>query len=453
MQSRPTWSTVACRAVGIALAVLLVPAIAGAQTTPARRNVKDPLAIPTERLARAQAPVQNTAPKLRDRWEELSRMVASVGANEAAAEIEKSVNSLSDEQLEAVYGNADMAGMIEVFMIIEQALDHVDRTGGAPGGVPVRELIAESKYGGPALGRGAFESAVVPRSFGDFPDATGYPAKGYCPSSPDRSDDLALQIAVDAIQAARIALEAAKVIWSGLSRLCDQTVVVCPVPGGGNTSTLCIAADIVLFAAELAVGIAEGVVEHFEFCDSGVDSAEIEGTYERVGHLHTDLQTHDTGVKGVVETHDLDMKGLLGIHDGDVKGLLAGLLGAVADVQLGVAQNAALIIESSLAHGVCPAWMFTPAGLDGEPPDAYEGRLQQVIDIVQKTIEDARTMGCVKERRLKASQHLLDLVKAQVQAGLPLDCGRVCDHLRRAYKLATTHDGRCHGRHPGVDKP
>jgi hypothetical protein len=273
------------------------------------------LSLPTVLPAQEE---QQSAAELRQTWYVVAEMVASTGADVAAAEILESVSSLSDDELEFVYGNADLVGVIEVLGIIGDGLDAVDRAG-TPGSTPVREVIAASWRAGPEYAMhipDLADAQGTPRSTDGFPDATDYPPQWYCPNSPDRSDGTALQIAVDAIQYARISLEGAKGVWAGLSRGCDQTVVL--AGEGGNSSVSCIPADLVLFAAELAVGSAEGVVEHFEFCDNGVDSAEIEGTYERVGHIHTDLATHDTNISTQLTTHDQDIKALLGEIQGTV---------------------------------------------------------------------------------------------------------------------------------------
>jgi hypothetical protein len=160
-------------------------------------------------------------------------------------------------------------------------------------------------------------------------------------------------IAQDVTAGGRVLLEAAEVLWSGLSRVCDQV--------GGvfgfcvNTSVACIPADIALFAAELVVGAAETVVEHIAFCDSAVDSSEIEGVYERAGHIHTDLVDHDTNIDADLAAHDANIDGDLIAHDAnidadliahdanidadlvqhdtDIKALLADLQGAVDENQ------------------------------------------------------------------------------------------------------------------------
>src|SRR5207244_658001 len=53
---------------------------------------------------------------------------------------------------------------------------------------------------------------------------------------------------------------------------------------GGNTSLVCIIVDTVLTAAE---AIYEGVT----FCENDIDSAEINGSYRRLDHIHSDLQS------------------------------------------------------------------------------------------------------------------------------------------------------------------
>lgn len=79
----------------------------------------------------------------------------------------------------------------------------------------------------------------------------------------------------DAIQAARIVFEIAQGIWSVASRACEE------VAFGFNTSLLCIPVDAILFAAEF-------VFDRLEECNEDIDSAEIRGSYERLGHIHDD---------------------------------------------------------------------------------------------------------------------------------------------------------------------
>jgi hypothetical protein len=75
-------------------------------------------------------------------------------------------------------------------------------------------------------------------------------------------------------------LDVAKGVWSAASRLCDQVAVVAGF--GANTSLLCIVADA-------ALTIAEGIFDGVMFCENDIDSNEINGSYRRLDHIHSDL--------------------------------------------------------------------------------------------------------------------------------------------------------------------
>jgi hypothetical protein len=102
-----------------------------------------------------------------------------------------------------------------------------------------------------------------------FPDAN---YSGLCGS--DRSN-------TEILFAARLVLEIAQGVWAGLSRGCDETIA------GFNLSLACIPVDIILFAAQV-------VFDEIDNCDGDIDSAEIEGTYERSAHLHGDIELVQT---------------------------------------------------------------------------------------------------------------------------------------------------------------
>ena len=124
-----------------------------------------------------------------------------------------------------------------------------------------------------ALGR---RTAPAPAPLGAalsiFPDA---PYSGLCGST--RSN-------TEVLFGFQVALQVARGVWSAASRGCEEVIVICPAPGGGNTSLLCIVADEALFIAEKAL-------EDVKFCDEDIDSAEIRGTYERVGFVHDQVVT------------------------------------------------------------------------------------------------------------------------------------------------------------------
>jgi hypothetical protein len=76
------------------------------------------------------------------------------------------------------------------------------------------------------------------------------------------------------------ALTAAKGLWSLADRGCDQVLVI--AGEGGNGSLACIAADTALTIAQVAF-------DALIFCENDIDSAEINGSYRRLDHIHTDL--------------------------------------------------------------------------------------------------------------------------------------------------------------------
>lgn len=104
-------------------------------------------------------------------------------------------------------------------------------------------------------------------------DSSGFPSAQYsfCGSSRNSAEGMF---------AAQVVLDVAKGVWSVASRACDEVIVI--LGEGGNVSLVCIITDAVLAAAE-------AVFNGFQFCDNDIDSAEIEGSYERLDHIHTDL--------------------------------------------------------------------------------------------------------------------------------------------------------------------
>lgn len=229
---------------------------------------------------------------LRADWEVVATAIEATGQNETAARLRDAVHVLSDEELDRFYAEANLNALAGHFTRAAEALNsgaitkYTTRIAKAAIARSLGEDSVELVLA--RLPNAVDECIAEPLNFSvsGFPDAVGYPSSFLCPFSPDRSDADALLIAVDAVQAARILLESAKVVWSGLSRACGETIVI--LGEGGNTELACIPVDVVLFAAEFVVGAAQATVDHIVFCDSGVDAAEIEGSYERLGHLHDD---------------------------------------------------------------------------------------------------------------------------------------------------------------------
>ena len=303
--------------------------------------------------------------------------VAQAGQTAAAAQLEEAVTALSDEELERVYGEADLAGLAQVFAANAEALETI----------------------------GQMINAEVPFTAGGdkspgFPDATGYPSRYLCPFSPERSNGDDLLIAVDAVKAAREALEAAQIVWSGLSRGCDQ------VAFGTNTSLLCIPADIVLAAAELVVGIAEGVVEHLAACDAGVDSAEIEGSYERLGHIHWDLTAHDSDVSNQLSAHDADISSELATHDQELRSQLTT---HDADVQSQLATHDQELKSQLATHDAVISSQLATHDVDLKSQLAtHDADIETLLENLQGTAdENQRLIKIYMSRQLEVMRLLI----------------------------------------------
>ena len=130
--------------------------------------------------------------------------------------------------------------------------------------------LAADAANGAVLQYEAHEILISSRS-GDFPSAPYDPLCG----SVRRSQTI-MDVQLGLFLAAEIVRESAL-------RACQQTAL------GANTSGLCVATDIIFF-------IAKGVWEHVLLCEANIDAAEIEGTYDRVGHIHTDIETLDSNL-------------------------------------------------------------------------------------------------------------------------------------------------------------
>lgn len=139
--------------------------------------------------------------------------------------------------------------------------------------------------------RTAARGSVTVASAGDLP---GAPYSGLCGSG--RSD-------TNVVFGVQVALQVARGVWSAASRGCEQVAVVCPAPGGGNSSLACIVVDEALFAAESAL-------EDVKFCDGDIDSAEIRGTYDRVAQVHDELVALDAKIDVIDQKLDALAQGM-----------------------------------------------------------------------------------------------------------------------------------------------
>lgn len=106
-----------------------------------------------------------------------------------------------------------------------------------------------------------------------------------CPLG-ERFDNLLVFISEQALFVAEEVREIA-------SRGCNQMIVV--LGEGANLSTVCITTDVVYIVAKQVHNV-------LSFCDATVNSAEIEGAFERTADIYSNLNEHDTDIKNLLMT-------------------------------------------------------------------------------------------------------------------------------------------------------
>jgi hypothetical protein len=248
-------------------------------------------------------------------WQAVTEAVALAGQEEAAADIDAAVSAMTDEELYLGYDQMDLIGAAEAFIDVAEAFDALNNS------YPAARYFTERDKAGSGIEKAADGDQRIMTP--GLPGAVGYPtAPAPCPFSPERSNADALLIAVDAIAAAGVALEVAEGIWSVSDRACT-TVVVAIGAAGNPQNAVCIAADVLLFAAKAVLNAAQATVDHIAFCDGAVDSAEIEGAYERAGHIHDDLAAHDSDIKTAITTQGNSIEAAIAAHDANIDADLA----------------------------------------------------------------------------------------------------------------------------------
>lgn len=243
------------------------------------------------------------AADVRGQLEELAVVVEQLGQWENAARLRGALDATPDAELEQVYGGTDLRPLIA-------ALGQTAGTQAAlrPRLEAVQAEFEAARRASAARARASKQSAPQAVMSAGLPDAD-YPLEPeFCPFhsqanlAPTRRSDtqtviqatVDLNTAVQALEQVLIVRNLAQSIWAGLSRGCEQVISV--VAYGYNLSLACIPVDIVFAAiefvvaeAEWGIGIAQANLDMNNLCDALVDTVELTANYERVGHIHDDL--------------------------------------------------------------------------------------------------------------------------------------------------------------------
>lgn len=89
------------------------------------------------------------------------------------------------------------------------------------------------------------------------------------------------RVSTEIVIATHAAYLVAELAREALLRACQQVVVI--LGEGGSVSAGCIATDVTFY-------LIKEVYDAFAICQADVDSAEIKGSYERAGHIHSDIE-------------------------------------------------------------------------------------------------------------------------------------------------------------------
>jgi hypothetical protein len=234
-----------------------------------------------------------------------------IGGASDAARFREAVAAIPPEGLEAIYGDADLQSLVE-------ALDRLDqnRIEAAAATQATRDVVRSARLR--ALDRArsapeAIQSAGLPKA--PFPNNT----TDLCPdhSVPGTKSDTRkaletldkLNTTSRNLEQAEISISAARGVWDAIGRACKQAVIVAGF--GGNFSSFCIPIDIVFTAAELIVAeikwagqFTQQEYDRIAACDKSIETAEIAGGYNRLKHVHADVEEFKKNIEDRLETLD-----------------------------------------------------------------------------------------------------------------------------------------------------
>lgn len=198
----------------------------------------------------------------------------------------------------------------------------------------------------------------------------------------------------------------AEAIRDVATRLCEQLFLVVGV--GTNFSLACIITDTLYHVTR--------VFEEFPaLCDAIINSAEIEGSYDRLGYIHEQFMAHDAALTahgtrianklqltqtnvldriGVAQTnlsdelgdHDTDVKAALGLHDTEIKANLAAHDG---DIKALLAADGEFFLRTAIERLLHRERRLAVVYL----PEAFGGQLGKVATIVTQVVQDVQASG------------------------------------------------------------
>jgi len=109
---------------------------------------------------------------------------------------------------------------------------------------------------------------------------------------------------------ALIAFQVAREVLAAARFVCLEDIL------GENLALVCVPLDI----AEASTAIP---VELGDFCDGEEGGRIAEASFDRLDHIHTDLDAHDQNIVSRIMTHDTNITGKLATHDANISSKIA----------------------------------------------------------------------------------------------------------------------------------
>jgi hypothetical protein len=268
----------------------------------------------------------------------------------------------------------------------------------------------------------------------------GFPSADYPSCGSTRTDDSIIDASDDALFVAEGVRDAA-------GRACDEVVVI--VGEGGNGSLACIATDAIYLAAKV-------INYGLHYCNDKIDAAEMGATYDRLTHLHSDLEAsvandnanktaiinNDDSNKTAIITNDNTNKTTIINNDNTNTANLTALINQVkADIIVNANANKDelknLILRTQIEADLATADNAVPLALYETPsttctaslanPPTQCGYLDLVRTIVKETIVNVAGPNAAKANALLAQGDAQKAAGKYKQAYLT---------YRQAYKTA-----------------
>jgi hypothetical protein len=333
--------------------------------------------------------------------ESLAVALEGIGRASDAARFRAAVASSPPGDLEVVYGDVDLQPLVDGLYQAEQ-----NRAEAAAAAQETQNIVQAARVRALARARSApetIQSAGLPVA--PFPTNTTH----LCPDHavPGTKSDThtavetlnKLNIAGKAVEQAEIVLSLGRGIWDGISRACKQTHIILGV--GGNFSLLCIPIDIVFAILETVVAevkwgfqFTQQEYDRISSCDKSIETAEIAGGYNRLNHIHADVESFQAHINTRLD--EFERK---------------------ADLLLKVLLEEDLHVRSTARTSV-----------------NYTVRLEEACDAAQEAIDESNQAGYAPAT---ASQALHDLGRKL----MPTDPKRALELCQDAYRKITGREG------------